>query len=100
MRFGYHATMCNPAYYAELAKAAEAAGYDTFTVTATDSAGGTGSVTYDLLVDAALSVSTPTLPAANIGTVYSQKLAATGGTGIYTFTISQGSLPAGQTFSR
>jgi alkanesulfonate monooxygenase SsuD/methylene tetrahydromethanopterin reductase-like flavin-dependent oxidoreductase (luciferase family) len=32
MRFGYHATMCNPAYYAELAKAAEAAGYDTFTL--------------------------------------------------------------------
>jgi len=32
MRFGYHATMCNPAYYGELAKAAEAAGYATFTL--------------------------------------------------------------------
>jgi alkanesulfonate monooxygenase SsuD/methylene tetrahydromethanopterin reductase-like flavin-dependent oxidoreductase (luciferase family) len=32
MRFGYHATMCNPAFYSELAKAAEAAGYDTFTL--------------------------------------------------------------------
>lgn len=32
MRFGYHATMCNPAFYAELAKAAEAAGFDTFTL--------------------------------------------------------------------
>jgi alkanesulfonate monooxygenase SsuD/methylene tetrahydromethanopterin reductase-like flavin-dependent oxidoreductase (luciferase family) len=32
MRFGYHATMCNPAYYSELAKSAEAAGYDTFTL--------------------------------------------------------------------
>lgn len=32
MRFGYHATMCNPAFYSELAKAAEASGYDTFTL--------------------------------------------------------------------
>jgi alkanesulfonate monooxygenase SsuD/methylene tetrahydromethanopterin reductase-like flavin-dependent oxidoreductase (luciferase family) len=32
MRFGYHATMCNPAFYGELAKAAETAGYDTFTL--------------------------------------------------------------------
>ena len=32
MRFGYHATMCNPAFYGELAKAAEQAGYDTFTL--------------------------------------------------------------------
>jgi alkanesulfonate monooxygenase SsuD/methylene tetrahydromethanopterin reductase-like flavin-dependent oxidoreductase (luciferase family) len=32
MRFGYHATMCNPAFYSELAKAAEAAGFDTFTL--------------------------------------------------------------------
>ena len=32
MRFGYHATMCNPAFYGALAKAAEAAGFDTFTL--------------------------------------------------------------------
>jgi alkanesulfonate monooxygenase SsuD/methylene tetrahydromethanopterin reductase-like flavin-dependent oxidoreductase (luciferase family) len=32
MRFGYHSTMCNPAFYAPLAKAAEAAGFDTFTL--------------------------------------------------------------------
>lgn len=32
MRFGYHAAMCNPAFYRELAIAAEAAGYDTFTI--------------------------------------------------------------------
>jgi alkanesulfonate monooxygenase SsuD/methylene tetrahydromethanopterin reductase-like flavin-dependent oxidoreductase (luciferase family) len=32
MRFGYHATMCNPAFYSELAKAAEAVGFDTFTL--------------------------------------------------------------------
>lgn len=32
MRFSYHASMCNPAFYLELAKAAEAAGYDSFTL--------------------------------------------------------------------
>jgi probable F420-dependent oxidoreductase len=32
MRFGYHATMCNPKFYAPLAIAAEAAGFDTFTL--------------------------------------------------------------------
>jgi alkanesulfonate monooxygenase SsuD/methylene tetrahydromethanopterin reductase-like flavin-dependent oxidoreductase (luciferase family) len=32
MRFGYHATMCNPAFYAPLAKAAEVAGFDSFTI--------------------------------------------------------------------
>lgn len=32
MKFSYHASMCNPAFYLELAKAAEAAGYDSFTL--------------------------------------------------------------------
>jgi alkanesulfonate monooxygenase SsuD/methylene tetrahydromethanopterin reductase-like flavin-dependent oxidoreductase (luciferase family) len=32
MRYAFHATMCDPAYYLELAKAAEAAGFDTFTL--------------------------------------------------------------------
>jgi probable F420-dependent oxidoreductase len=32
MRFGYHATMCNPAFYKPLAIAAEAAGFDAFTL--------------------------------------------------------------------
>ena len=32
MRFGYHATMCDPAFYMPLARAAEAAGFDTFTL--------------------------------------------------------------------
>jgi len=32
MRFAYHATMCNPAFYLDLAKAAEAVGFDTFTL--------------------------------------------------------------------
>jgi probable F420-dependent oxidoreductase len=32
MKFAYHASMCNPAFYPELAQAAEAAGYDAFTL--------------------------------------------------------------------
>ena len=32
MKFAYHASMCNPAFYPELAQAAEAAGYDSFTL--------------------------------------------------------------------
>jgi len=32
MRFGYHATMCNPAFYGPLAKEAEATGFHSFTL--------------------------------------------------------------------
>ena len=32
MRFGYHSTMCNPAFYAPLAKEAEACGFHSFTL--------------------------------------------------------------------
>jgi probable F420-dependent oxidoreductase len=32
MRFGYHATMCDPAFYAPLAKEAEAVGFHSFTL--------------------------------------------------------------------
>lgn len=32
MKFAYHASMCDPAFYPELARAAEAAGYDAFTL--------------------------------------------------------------------
>ena len=31
MRFSYHPTMCDPSFYLELGKAAEAAGFDTIT---------------------------------------------------------------------
>ena len=32
MKFAYHASMCDPSFYPELAQAAEAAGYDAFTL--------------------------------------------------------------------
>ena len=31
MRFSYHPSMCNPSFYIELGKAAEAAGFDAIT---------------------------------------------------------------------
>jgi hypothetical protein len=46
-----------------------------------------------------LSVSTTSLPAATVGTAYSAQLAATGGAGANTWSLSTGSLPAGLTLN-
>ncbi len=46
-----------------------------------------------------LAVSTGSLPAGSVGTVYSQLLAATGGTAPYTWSKKTGSLPTGLTLS-
>ena len=45
------------------------------------------------------SVTTATLPNANVGSSYSQALAATAGTGTYTWSVTSGSLPAGLTLA-
>jgi hypothetical protein len=79
--------------------AAAAAGYYSFTVTATDSQGAVGTVTCTLFVDAALTVPTPKLPVATVGVAYSQQVTATGGSGIYTFAVTAGTLPVGLTLS-
>jgi hypothetical protein len=71
------------------------AGYYTFTVTATDSAGATGSVMYSLLVDAVMTVGPSALNAATVLTPYTQLFTATGGSGIYSFAVTGGSLPPG-----
>ena len=76
-----------------------AGGYYTFTVTASDSAGATGSNAYSLLVDAAMSVGPPNLPNVVVNTPYSQQFTATGGSGIHSFAITAGSLPPGLTLS-
>ncbi|WP_426702276.1 putative Ig domain-containing protein [Rhodanobacter sp. Col0626] len=75
-----------------------------FTVTATDSSGGTGpyagSRAYTLTVNAAVPVISPTsLPAPVIGVAYSETISASNGTGAYTFVVSAGALPAGLTLS-
>jgi ELWxxDGT repeat protein len=62
------------------------AGSYTFTIVATDSLGATGSRTYTMVVDPAITISPSTLPAATIGQEYTETLSASGGSGTgYTF---------------
>jgi hypothetical protein len=77
-----------------------AAGTFNFTVTATDSGGFTGSRAYSLTVGApTITVSPATLPNATAGSVYSQTITASGGTGPYAFAVTAGSVPAGLSLS-
>jgi hypothetical protein len=78
---------------------ATAAGYYAVTVTATDSQGASAAATCNLFVDAAMAVPTPRLPDAAVGVPYSQHVTASGGSGIYTFAVTAGALPAGLTLS-
>jgi hypothetical protein len=58
-----------------------------FTVTATDGIGGTGSHTYALSVNPALTIRPVTLPVATVGDAFSQQLTPMGGSGTgYVFT--------------
>ncbi len=73
-----------------------AGGPFSFTISATDSAGGTGSQAYTLTVDPAITLSPTTLPTATVNTAYSQSLTASGGSGTgYTYAVTSGSLPDG-----
>jgi hypothetical protein len=78
--------------------AATKSGTFQFTATVTDSASGTASQQFTLIV-AGLSITTTTLPGGKAGTSYSQTLTATGGTPPYTFSTSAGSLPPGITLT-
>jgi PKD repeat protein len=76
------------------------AGTSTFTVTATDAAGCSGTATYTVSVCvAALTLSPGALPAATVGTAYGQTLVASGGVPSYAFAVTSGVLPAGLTLS-
>src|SRR4029079_18436349 len=67
-----------------------------FTVTATDSAGCSGSAAYSIAVNCpAITVAPPTLPGAIAGAAYSQTLTASGGTGPYAFAVTSGALSPG-----
>lgn len=67
-----------------------------FTVLATDALGFTGSRTYEVDVASPGLVVTPSLLSAGAAeTPYSQTFSTTGGTSPYTYTVSDGSLPAG-----
>jgi hypothetical protein len=62
----------------------------TFTVKATDQASATATRQFTLQVNAPLTISTTTLPAATMGAAYSQTLVANGGLGTYTWSVTQG----------
>jgi hypothetical protein len=71
------------------------AGSFSFTVRVTDSASAADTQPLSLTVSAPPNITTTTLPAATVGTAYSQTLAATGGTTPYTWSLAAGSLPPG-----
>jgi hypothetical protein len=76
---------------------------DGFTVQVRDSSGTTAAKALAITISAQapppLTVTTSSLPNGTAGTPYSQALAATGGTGGYTWSLASGSLPDGLTLS-
>src|SRR5439155_4108901 len=76
-------------------------GSSNFTIQVTDSSSQTVSKSFSIAIDPPpLSITTvPPLPAATVGTSYSQTLAATGGTLPYAWSVASGALPAGLTLS-
>jgi len=72
-----------------------AAGTSSFTVRAADTVNASATKALSIVIDAAVSITTASLPVDTVGVAYSQTLAATGGTGSLTWSISSGSLPAG-----
>ncbi len=74
-----------------------ASGTSTFTITATDNIGCTGSLSYSLTICGVITLSS--LPNGTVGTAYSQTITANGGTAAYTFVQSLGTLPTGLSLS-
>ena len=77
-----------------------AAGTFTFTVTATDTVGATGSQAYTIIINAVPSITTTSLPNWTINkTGYSQTIATSNGTSPITFAVTTGTLPTGLTIT-
>jgi hypothetical protein len=78
-----------------------ASGPSTFTIKVADSetVPQIATQTYTVTILSTLTITTSTLPAANIGVSYTATLAVTGGQSPYTFAITTGSLPAGLTLN-
>ncbi|HQR21874.1 MAG TPA: putative Ig domain-containing protein [Burkholderiaceae bacterium] len=74
-------------------------GSSSFTLSAMDSSGSSGTRAYTVTVNAAMSVNPANLPGGTVGTSYSQTINATGGTGSYTYAVTSGTLPAGLSLS-
>jgi hypothetical protein len=78
------------------------AGTSNFTVQVADSQSTPATASTSLAVTIAypaVAVSTAALPSASVGSVYSQALAATGGNGVYAWSLASGTLPAGLTLN-
>ncbi|HXH39082.1 MAG TPA: ice-binding family protein [Thermoanaerobaculia bacterium] len=75
----------------------------TFTITATDANGCTGSRQYTITIASpgcpAIVLSPSTLPPGQVGLPYAQTITASGGTAPYIFTIAAGALPSGLTLN-
>ncbi|MBK8092611.1 MAG: putative Ig domain-containing protein [Verrucomicrobiaceae bacterium] len=72
----------------------------TFTITATDANGCTGTREFTVAPVCPVITLTPsTLPNGTVGTAYSQTLGASGGTSSYTYAVTTGGLPAGLSLS-
>jgi hypothetical protein len=70
-----------------------------FTITATDSVGARSSCNYAVTINPAISISPVTLPNWTVNQAgYSQKLSASGGTGLVILTVSAGKWPTGLEF--
>ena len=82
-----------------------AGGSFNFTVSVTDSSGGSGPVSATsgpllLTVNApTITITPPTLPTVSAGVAYNQNLTAAGGSGTYTYAVTAGALPPGVTLS-
>ena len=76
-----------------------AAGTSSFTVRVQDANAAFAKQALSLAVVVAPSVTTATLASSEVSAVYSQTLAATGGTTPYTWSVSAGALPSGLTLS-
>jgi large repetitive protein len=75
------------------------AGSFTFTVTVTDTAGGSASRSVTLGIAAVPSLSNPAPPSGQAGVAYSDTLAVAGGTGPFTWSVSSGTPPPGLTLN-
>ncbi len=78
---------------------APASGGGTATITATSVADTTKTASLTITVTAAPAITSTSLPADAEGTAYNQTVAASGGAGTLTFSLSSGALPAGLTMS-
>jgi hypothetical protein len=77
-----------------------AAGTSNFTAQVTDSSGTQATKALSIVITPSqLTIATSSLPSGIVGTAYQQTLAASGGTGGYSWAVSAGALPAGLSLS-